>query len=162
MPNVSANQRDPIVILMAEDDPDDQKITRKAFDRAELRDRLFFVNDGQDLMDYLHRVGPYQDRDRYPDADLVLLDLNMPRKDGRTALAEIRADDGLRSLPVIAMTTSRAERDVEAAYSSGVNSFITKPAAFEELVAAVRELSAYWGGTVRLPRRVGNRFPPTS
>lgn len=138
---------------MAEDDPDDQKITKKAFERASVRNRLLFVNDGQELMDYLHREEPYSDKEKYPDVDLVLLDLNMPRKDGRTALAEIRADEALRHLPVVAMTTSRAEQDILKTYQLGVNSFITKPVTFEELVTAVRELSTYWVEIVRLPRR---------
>jgi len=140
-----------IVILMAEDDPDDQKITKKAFERARVRNRLLFVNDGQELLDYLHREERYADKEEFPDVDLVLLDLNMPRKDGRTALAEIRADAKLRHLPVVAMTTSRAEQDILRTYQLGVNSYITKPVTFEELVTAVRELSTYWVEIVRLP-----------
>ena len=147
------SEHQPIVILMAEDDPDDQKITKKAFERASVRNRLLFVNDGQELMDYLHREEPYSDKEKYPDVDLVLLDLNMPRKDGRAALAEIRADEKLRHLPVVAMTTSRAEQDILKTYQLGVNSFITKPVTFEELVTAVRELSTYWVEIVRLPQR---------
>lgn len=149
-----ANTKQSIVILMAEDDPDDQKITRKAFDRARLTHQLLFVNDGQELLDYLRREDRYADPKTYPMPDLILLDLNMPRKDGRTALLEIRDDEKLRHLPVVAMTTSQAEQDVMETYRLGVNSYITKPVTFDELVRVVAELSAYWMEVVKLPKAV--------
>jgi len=150
-PSQSSSQCQSIVILMAEDDPDDQKITRKAFERAKLRNRLIFVNDGQELLDYLHRRGEFADAEAHPFPDLILLDLNMPRKDGRAALSEIREDPELRHLPVVAMTTSKAEQDILQSYQLGVNSFITKPVTFNELVEVVQELNTYWVKIVKLP-----------
>jgi len=104
---------------MAEDDPDDQKITRKAFDRARLSNQLLFVDDGQELLDYLRRENGSADTEKFPMPDLILLDLNMPRKDGRAALQEIRDNEGLRHLPIVAMTTSQAETDILETYKLG-------------------------------------------
>lgn len=142
-----------IVILMAEDDLDDQRLTKRAFKKAKLNNQLLFVNDGVELLEYLRREGAYADAREYPMPDIILLDLNMPRKDGRTALKEIREDDNLCHLPVVAMTTSKAEKDILQTYKLGVNSYITKPITFEELVEVVRELNTYWVQIVKLPHR---------
>jgi CheY-like chemotaxis protein len=138
----------PITILIAEDDPDDQLLTREALDESRIANAVYFVEDGQELMDFLHQAGIYQDA---PRPDLILLDLNMPRKDGREALAEIKSDPLLRSIPVVILTTTKANEEVLYAYNLGANSFIVKPVSFEGLVNAVRVLTQYWFSIVRLP-----------
>ncbi|OHE81222.1 MAG: two-component system response regulator, partial [Lysobacterales bacterium GWF1_69_6] len=119
--------RQPITILMADDDPDDRLMTQEAFTECRLGNPLKFVADGEELMDYLHHRGDFADELAAPRPGLILLDLNMPRKDGREALREIRADPALRGIPVVILTTSKAEEDVVRSYRDGVNSFITKP-----------------------------------
>jgi CheY-like chemotaxis protein len=109
------------------------------------------VADGEELMDYLHRRGRYADPASSPEPSLILLDLNMPRKDGREALMEIKSDARLKSIPVVILTTSKAEEDVRRLYELGANSFITKPATFQGLAEMLRTLSQYWFETVKLP-----------
>ncbi len=144
----------PLAVLMAEDDPDDQKLTRKAFERAGLHYTLTMVNDGEELMAYLRRELPFENLGKHPEPDLILLDLNMPKKDGRAALQEIRADENLRHIPIVALTTSKAEQDVLRSYQLGINSYITKPVTFDDLVKVVKPLGEYWSEIVRLPQRV--------
>jgi CheY-like chemotaxis protein len=135
-----------ITILMADDDAEDRELTRAALADARLPIELRFVVDGQELMDYLRRAGAYggSGGEDAPEPDLILLDLNMPRMDGREALAEIKADRDLRQIPIIVMTVSRAEEDVFASYDLGVSSFITKPIVAAELVDVMRAWSRYW------------------
>ena len=140
-----------ITILMAEDDADDRLMTREAFQECRLGNPLQFVADGEELMDYLKRRGPYADAVRFPMPGLILLDLNMPRKDGREALREIKADPALRGIPVVILTTSKAEEDVVRSYRDGVNSFITKPVTFTALLEVVQTLGKYWLQIVDLP-----------
>ncbi|WP_290887069.1 response regulator [Arenimonas sp.] len=140
-----------ITILMAEDDADDRLMTREAFQECRLGNPLQFVADGEELMDYLKRRGPYADAARFPMPGLILLDLNMPRKDGREALREIKADPALREIPVVVLTTSKAEEDVANSYSDGANSFITKPVSFAALIEVVQTLGKYWLQIVDLP-----------
>ena len=142
-------------ILMADDDPDDRLLTRKAFEAAQLTGDLRFVEDGEELMDYLNRRGQYADPTTSPRPSLLLLDLNMPKKDGRAALVEIKSDPALRQIRVIVLTTSRAEEDVTRAYDISATSFITKPVKFADLVEMVRALGKYWLEVVELPR-LGN------
>src|ERR671929_266704 len=142
----------PITILMADDDPDDREMTREAFAESRLANDLRFVEDGEELMDYLRRRGKYADPASAPRPGLILLDLNMPRKDGREALREIKADPELRSIPVVVLTTSQAEEDIYRTYDLGVSSFITKPVSFEGLVAVMKALGRYWFEIVELPR----------
>ncbi len=142
----------PMTILMADDDPDDQELTRDALAHAHVVNEVRCVEDGQELLDYLRREGKYAG----PDADaprpgIILLDLNMPRMDGREALAEIKSDDALCHIPVIILTTSKDEEDVVASYGLGVNSFITKPVSFAALVDVMRTWSRYWFEIVDLP-----------
>jgi len=141
----------PITILMADDDADDRMLVKEAFEESRLNNDLHFVEDGEQLLDYLHRRGKYEDLNGDPYPGLILLDLNMPRKDGREALAEIKADPGLRRIPVVVLTTSRAEEDILRSYGLGVNSFITKPVTFESLVNLVKVLGTYWVEIVELP-----------
>jgi CheY-like chemotaxis protein len=143
--------RPPITILMAEDDPDDRLMTQEAFNECRLGNPLRFVTDGEQLMDYLHRRGEFADETRHPMPGLILLDLNMPRKDGREALREIKADPELRKIPVVILTTSKAEEDVSASYRDGANSFITKPVSFAALIDVVQALGKYWLQIVDLP-----------
>jgi len=140
-----------ITILMADDDADDRLMTREAFQECRLGTQLQFVADGQELMDYLNRRGKYADEVLYPMPGLILLDLNMPRKDGREALREIKSDPALRKIPVVVVTTSKAEEDVAASYCDGANSFITKPVSFVALIEVVRTLGKYWLQIVDLP-----------
>jgi CheY-like chemotaxis protein len=142
------------MILMADDDEEDRVLTQEALDEAHLANELRFVVDGQDLMDYLHRSGPYAGGADAPRPAIILLDLNMPRKDGREALAEIKSDPDLRQIPVVVLTTSKAEEDILRTYDLGVNSFITKPVTFAGLVEVVRGFSRYWFEIVELPTRV--------
>lgn len=144
----------PITILIAEDDPDDQLLTREALEESRIANTVYFVEDGQELLDYLRRQGPYVDSS-LPRPDLILLDLNMPRMDGREALAAIKADPDLRRIPIVILTTSKAEEEVVRAYNLGANSFIVKPVSFDGLVQAVRVLTEYWFSIVRLPKPEG-------
>ncbi|MDP9259981.1 MAG: response regulator [Actinomycetota bacterium] len=145
--------RQPITILLADDDEDDLQMTQEALEQSRLGNDLRFAVDGEDLMDYLLRRGRYVDPADSPAPGLILLDLNMPKKDGREALAEIKATPDLRKIPVIVLTTSRAEEDVFRTYELGVSSFITKPVTFEGLVEAMKVLTEYWFEIVELPGR---------
>lgn len=141
-----------IRILMADDDPEDRLLTKEAFEEARLTNELNFVEDGEELMDYLKRRGEYAAEGAAPRPGLILLDLNMPRKDGREALEEIRSDPDLQRIPVVVLTTSRAEEDILRTYDLGVNSFITKPVTFEGMVTIVQHLANYWFEIVELPQ----------
>ena len=145
--------RQPITILVADDDPDDRLMTQEAFVECRLGNPLQFVTDGQELMDYLERRGEFADEQRFPMPGLILLDLNMPRRDGREALREIKANPALRGIPVVVLTTSKAEEDVVRSYRDGVNSFITKPVTFSALIEVVQALGKYWLEVVDLPER---------
>ena len=143
--------RHPISILVADDDADDRMMIQDAFTEGRLANPLHFVEDGEELMDYLLRRGKYSDPALSPTPGLILLDLNMPRKDGREALKEIRADEHLRRIPVVVLTTSKAEEDIYRTYDMGVNSYITKPVTFMSLVDLMKLLATYWFEIVRLP-----------
>ena len=151
------HRRRPITILMADDDEEDCELTRDALANSRLANQMKFVADGQELMDYLRREGAYADPADSPRPGIILLDLNMPKKDGREALGEIKADESLRRIPVIVLTTSKDEADVFRTYDLGVNSFITKPVTFGELVEVMNAWTRYWLEIVELPNgRVGN------
>jgi CheY-like chemotaxis protein len=140
-----------VVILMADDDADDRELTRDALVESRLANELHFVEDGVELLDYLHRRGAYGRPGSAPRPGVILLDLNMPRKDGREALREIKADPDLRNIPVVVLTTSKADQDIAQSYDLGANSFITKPVTFAGLVDVVRGLGKYWFDIVELP-----------
>ncbi len=140
-----------ITILMAEDDPEDRMLVKDAFEKSRLTNDLRFVEDGEELMDYLLHRGKYSDPTTSPRPGLLLLDLNMPRKDGREALKEIKTTPELRRIPVVVLTTSKAEEDIYRSYDLGGNSFITKPVTFESLVDVVKDLTRYWFEIVELP-----------
>jgi CheY-like chemotaxis protein len=141
----------PITILMADDDEEDCALTKEAMTDARLANEMRFVSDGEELMDYLHRRGQYGNGAEAPRPGVILLDLNMPKKDGREALAEIKADPDLRRIPVCVLTTSSDEEDIFRTYDLGVNSFMTKPVTFAGLSEVLRTWSRYWFEVVELP-----------
>lgn len=147
---MTAAQKDSIVILMADDDDDDYLLTKKALKESKLLNTLIRVSDGEELLDYLHERGAYKKDAVRP--GVILLDLNMPRKDGREALKEIKSDPNLRNIPIVIFTTSKADEDVFKSYQLGSNSFITKPVTFESLISVMKTLGAYWFEIVELPR----------
>lgn len=140
----------PGLLLIAEDDPDDRLLARDALCKGPLANSFQFVNDGEELMDYLHQQGAYGNPD-LPRPSVILLDLNMPRKDGWEALEEIKQDAKLRRIPIVVMTTSRAEEDILKSYDLGVNSFIVKPLVFDRLVQVMHSIGHYWFDIVQLP-----------
>ena len=140
-----------ITILMADDDEDDRLMTKEALEEARLANNIRFVEDGEELMDYLHHRGAYKGGGNAPRPGLILLDLNMPKKDGREALREIKADPHLRQIPIVVMTTSKAEEDIYKSYDLGVNSFVTKPVSFDGMVFVITTLAQYWFQIVKLP-----------
>lgn len=151
MSTVHAREKKRINILIADDDPDDRQMTKEALEESYLLNSLKFVDDGVELMDYLHHRGKYADPVANPTPGLILLDLNMPKKDGREALKEIKSDPQLRRIPVIILTTSKAEEDILRSYDLGVNCFITKPVTFAGLLEVTRSIGQYWFEIVELP-----------
>jgi len=135
---------------VADDDPDDRMLTKEAFEQGPYHNRLNFVVDGEDLMDYLLHRSVYN-AENAPRPNLILLDLNMPKKDGREALSEIKQHPDLRQIPVVVLTTSKLEEDVYQSYDLGANSFIIKPATFENLVSITAKIGQYWLDLVKLP-----------
>ncbi len=146
------DQAKSITIVMAEDDPDDRMLVQDALVTSRLINDLHFVEDGEELMDYLRREGKYTRLAKSPLPGLILLDLHMPKKDGREALKEIKSDPKLRRIPIVILTTSKAEEDVFRSYDLGVNSFIVKPLSFESLVYVMKVMAKYWFEIVELPR----------
>lgn len=144
-------QTKPITILMADDDEDDVLLTQKALQKGRLLNDLHSVRDGEELLDYLFRRGEYTDARQAPRPGLILLDLNMPRKDGREALKEIKSHTEFKDIPIVVFTTSKAEEDIYRSYKLGVNSFITKPVTFEKLIEVMQMLGKYWFEIVTLP-----------
>ena len=140
-----------IRILMAEDDSDDRLLFQDALKEIRFGNHIDYVENGQELMDYLNRVGKYKELEGDPLPGLILLDLNMPIKDGREALAEIKQNPKLKRVPIVVLTTSSADEDVIKSYDLGVNSFITKPVTFENMVHAVKTVTDYWFQVVRKP-----------
>ena len=149
----------PITILLADDDADDRVLAQDALKESRLANDLRFVENGEELMDYLMRRGAYADPASSPTPGVILLDLNMPRKDGREALREIKSNPALRSIPVVVLTTSKAEEDIYRSYDLGVNSFITKPVTFDGLVNVMRALGKYWFEIVELPAAYERKTP---
>jgi len=144
----------PITILMADDDADDRVLTKEALEDARLINDLRFVENGEELLEYLRRQGKYADA---PIPGLILLDLNMPRKDGRTVLKEMKEDPELRSIPVVVLTSSKADEDIYKSYDLGVNSYIVKPVTFEALVDILQTFEKYWFQIVEQPGSSGNQ-----
>ena len=141
----------PIIILYADDDAEDRMLAKEAMEQSRIANEIFFVEDGEEIMEFLNNQGKYADMARYPVPGLILLDLNMPKKDGREVIKEIRANPKLRTIPVVILTTSEAEEDIISTYDLGVNSFITKPVTFDALVEIMKTLRKYWFEIVELP-----------
>lgn len=141
----------PVTILLADDDADDRELAREALQESRLLNALHMVNDGEELLDYLHRRGNYAAEGAAPRPGLILLDLAMPKMDGREALAAIKGDPLLRQIPVVIMTTSSAEEDICRSYDLGASSFITKPVTFPALVEVMNKVGSYWFELVELP-----------
>lgn len=142
-----------MIILVADDDEDDQLFTKEAFDESKLEVEIRFVNDGLELLDYLKHRNKYANPDSSPRPSLILLDLNMPKMDGREALKEIKTDETLKMIPVVALTTSKAEQDVLKTYELGINSFITKPVSIKDFTEIASTLGHYWLEIVQLPQK---------
>jgi CheY-like chemotaxis protein len=141
----------PINILVAEDDNDDKLLIIKAFQKILPKENIICVPDGEALLQYLNRDSPFDQIENYLVPDIILLDLNMPRKDGKTALAEIKSHEEFKKIPVIIFTTSNLRDDIEITYKLGSSSFITKPGSFTDLVKVAKEIENYWSNTVKLP-----------
>ena len=141
----------PAVILLAEDDPGDQELTRRAFEESSFDNKLYITADGEETLDYLHRRGKYSDPKISPRPDLILLDLNMPKLDGRQVLEQMKTDPELRRIPVVVLTTSSQEEDILLSYDVGCNSFITKPVDIDKLYSVIQDLGEYWLQIVALP-----------
>ena len=146
---------EPIHILLAEDDPDDRLLTRRALADSRVASQLTTVENGEELLRYLRHEEEYEAHEagpkRAPRPDLILLDLNMPRMDGREALREMKSDPELRRIPVVVLTTSEADQDILESYNLGVNAFMTKPVTFDALADAMESLGAFWFDLVKLP-----------
>ncbi len=143
----------PVVILMADDDADDRLLAKDALAECHIPGELQFVENGEELLDYLLRRGSYAQQPGLPHPGLILLDLNMPKKDGREALREIKAHPDLRKIPVVVLTTSKADTDISEIYDLGANSFISKPVTFDSLVNVMKVLGNYWCEVVELPAK---------
>ena len=141
----------PITILMADDDEDDRLLTQDALAESRVLNELHFVEDGVELLEYLERKGKFEDKAVSPRPGLILLDLNMPRMDGREALEAIKGNPNLKGIPVVILTTSKQEEDMVKGYNLGAASYITKPVTFDGLVDLMKTLGKYWGEFVELP-----------
>ena len=146
------DQAKPVEVLLVEDDPGDVLMTREAFEEFKVRNNLNVVSDGEEAMAYLRREGQYADVAR---PDLVLLDLNLPRMDGRQVLADIKGDDDLASIPVVVLTTSEAEEDVLRSYRLHANAYVTKPVDFDRFIEVVRQIDEFFVTVVKLPPNGG-------
>lgn len=144
------NEQKQIDVLLVEDDPGDVLMTREAFEENKVANRLAVVNDGASAMEYLRKEGRYADA---PTPDMVLLDLNLPRMDGREVLAAMKSDEALRRIPVVVLTTSEAEEDVLRSYSLHANAYVTKPVDFQRFIDVVRQIDDFFVSVVRLPGR---------
>lgn len=143
--------RKPVHFLIAEDDAEDRMLLAEAFSENRLSNLVHFVENGVDLMEYLQRKNKYSDMRTYPRPGIIILDLNMPKMDGREALKELKNNPDFKEIPVVVLTTSKTEEDVIRSYGLGVNSFITKPVSFDALVNVIRDLGRYWLEVVELP-----------
>lgn len=142
---------EPIEILLADDDAEDRMLIIDALKESRLKNNIHCVENGEELLDYLYNREDYSDKKKFSRPGIILLDLNMPRKDGREALKEIKSDKSLRNIPVIILTTSKAEEDILKTYNLGVNSYITKPVSFTAMVEVMKTLNKYWFEIVELP-----------
>lgn len=152
------NNNREVIILIADDDADDRLMTKEALEESHLKNEIRFVVDGEDLMDYLNCRGKYSAEGSAPRPGIILLDLNMPKKDGREALSEIKNDPLLRQIPVIVLTTSHAEEDIFRTYDLGVNAFITKPVSFSSFAGVMKTFAEFWFEIVALPSAPSEKY----
>lgn len=145
------SKKKPVVLLIADDDEEDREMTQQALQENFILNEIHFVDDGVELLDYLLRRGTYEDPKLSPKPGLILLDLNMPRMDGREALEQIKSHPELCNIPVIILTTSHAEEDILRSYDLGVNCFITKPVTFRDFIEVTKSLGQYWFEIVQIP-----------
>jgi CheY-like chemotaxis protein len=150
MTSVAADEGVPIEVLLVEDDPGDVLMTREAFEEHKVRNRLNVVTDGADALAYVRREGEFADATR---PDLILLDLNLPKRDGREVLKELKTDPDLREIPIVVLTTSAAESDVLASYQLHANAYVTKPVDFDRFISVVKQIDDFFVSLVKLPRR---------
>lgn len=148
---MAEEQKTAIEIMIADDDAEDRMLIMDALKENRLKNNIQCVEDGEELLNYLRNKGKYSDRKKFPKPGIILLDLNMPKKDGREALREIKSDRELCSIPIIILTTSKAEEDILRSYNLRVNSFITKPVSFSAMVDIMKTLNKYWFEIVELP-----------
>jgi CheY-like chemotaxis protein len=146
----AADEGVPVEVLLVEDDPGDVLMTREAFEEHKVRNHLNVVSDGADALAYVRREGEFADAIR---PDLILLDLNLPKRDGREVLKELKTDPDLREIPIVVLTTSSAESDVLASYQLYANAYVTKPVDFERFISAVKQIDDFFVSLVKLPRR---------
>jgi two-component system, response regulator len=142
----------PVPILLAEDDPDDRYLISEALDESQVGVELFIVDDGEALLEYLNRQGKFADTEQWPLPRLILLDLNMPRLDGREALKAIKESPEFRRIPVVVLTTSNAEEDIHRTYDLGISGYITKPVSFSGLLDVMKAIGWYWLQVSKLPK----------
>ena len=142
----------PIDILLVDDNEADIKITLRAFTKLKIKSKVHVVNDGQEALDYIHRKGKYHDKEKYPRPDLILLDINMPRLDGFGVLNKLKSDPKYDFIPVIMLTSSRAEEDIVKSYKDGAASFIPKPINYDDFVKVVKGMYSYWQKLSKLPK----------
>ena len=152
MRNFESEESKRVVILLAEDDPGDQELTRRALQEDVVRADLHIVCDGEELLDYLFRRGEYESPEKSPRPDLILLDLNMPKINGREALELLKQDVELSRIPVVVLTTSEQETDILRSYDLGCSSYIHKPVDIDQFISAIRKLGRYWFEVVTLPQ----------
>lgn len=150
-----AERKQLVPVLLVEDDPDDVEITKRAFAKGKIANPLYVVRDGEEAMEFLKHTGRYQQADRAPRPGLILLDLNLPRLDGRQVLRLVKEDTELRRIPVVVLTTSDEEADVLECYDSGANSYMTKPVEFTKFIEAVVTIGKYWLYFAEIPREGG-------
>ena len=150
--NLQARHWQPIEILLVEDNPGDVELTREALDAAKVRNRLHVVDNGADAVEFLFRRGKFED---VPRPDIILLDLNLPKKDGRQVLSEIKAEPSLSQIPILVLTTSQAEEDILHAYQLHANCYVTKPVDFKQFLHIISTIEDFWLGVVKLPKRLG-------
>ncbi len=148
---MNINETRPIEILLIEDSPSDTALTIEALEEGKIANNLSHVEDGVEAMDFLMRKGKYKNASR---PDLIMLDLNLPRKDGREVLAEIKADENLRIIPIIVLTTSRSDKDILQSYKLNANCYITKPVDFRQFMDVVRSIEKFWLSVVTLPQNL--------
>jgi len=145
-----------ITILLVEDNPDHAFLAKESIKKAKLNNNVIVVEDGQEALDYLYRIGKFGDTNEYPLPDLILLDIKLPKKDGIEVLTDIKSNDDLKDIPVVMLTSSTRDEDIMQSYHNGANSYLTKPVSFTEFTEKMRDLQHYWCITNTMPPKKNN------